>query len=147
MARETPLVYGVKEVFVIVGEKAVGVDDQLLLGGEHLHLSLLPIGLGNREFLGLVGLDLVNDVILAVKIDAEADAVFANTPYPNLSVPALYAKRVKDAMLIGGTRRRVLVAEIVLGEAELNAPPLGEGVGLPIAHDRGRITCSQPTGT
>ena len=139
MARETPLVYGVKEVLVIVGEKSVGVDDQLLLGGEHLHLSLLPIGLGNCELLGLVGLDLVNDVILAIKIDAEADAVFADPPYPNLSVPPLHAEGVKDAVLIGGTRRRVLVAEAALGKTELDVPPIGEGLGLPIAHHRGRV--------
>lgn len=47
MARQTVLVDGVKKVFVIVGQEAVGVDDKLLLARKHLHLRLLPIGLGD----------------------------------------------------------------------------------------------------
>lgn len=86
----------------------------------------------------------MNDLVLAVEIDAEADAVFADPPYPNLSVPALYTKRVKDAMLIGGTRRCVLVAEAALGKAELDVPPIGEGLGLPIAHHGCGVRSSEP---
>ena len=115
MARETLLVNGVKEIFVIVGEKTVGIDYQLFPRGEHLHLRLLPIGLGNREFFGLVGLDLMNDVILSVKIDAEADAVLADPSNPNLSVAVFDPEAVEDTMLIGGTGGGVLVTEVVLG--------------------------------
>ena len=134
----------VEKVVVVLGKKPVGVDHQLLSRSVHLHLSLLQIGLCDREPLAFVGLYLVDDIVLPVEIHAESDAVLADPPNPNLTVSLLDPEVVEDTMLIGGTRRRVLVPEVVLGETQLHAPPLGEGVGLPIPHDGGRITRSDP---
>lgn len=136
MARETALVNGVEKVVVIRGEEAVGVDHNPLAGGKRLNLRLHPVGLGNREGLALVGLHLMDDIILPVEVHTEADAVLPDPTDADLTVPPLDPKEIEDPMLIGRSRRRVLVTEIALSNAELDVPPVGKGLGLPIAHHR-----------
>ena len=147
MPSESPWVDGVEEVFIVSVKKAVGVDDEPLPGCEHLHLSLHPICFGYRELLALVGLYFVDDIVLSVKVHSQTDAMSVPLLHPNLSVSVLDAKEVEDAMLIGRACCRVLVGEVPLGDAELDVPPFGEGVGLPISHDGCRIgsTSTKPT--
>jgi hypothetical protein len=86
----------------------------------------------------------VNDVILAVKVNAEADAVFSDPTDANLTVSAFDSEKVENPMLVGGSCRCVLIAEVPFGNAELDIPPPGEGVGVPVSHDGCRIRSSEP---
>lgn len=81
----------------------------------------------------------MDDVILAVKIHTEADAVFSDPTDADLTVSAFDAEEIEDAMLVCRPRRRVLVTEVPFGNAELDIPPPGEGVGVPVSHDHGTI--------
>lgn len=139
MARQAALVDGVEKIVVIVRQEVVGVDNKLLFACKHLHLSLHPVGFGYRELLAFVCLDLMDDVILPVKIHAEADSLAFPTLQAYLPVPSLNAQIIENTMLIGGPCRRVLVTEVPLGNAELDIPPPGKGVGVPVSHDHGTI--------
>lgn len=146
MARETALVNGVKEIVVILGEHTIGVDHKLLTRCVHLYLCLLPVSFGHREPLAFVSLDLVDDVVLAVEVDTEADTVLPDPANADLSIPPANPEEIKNAVLVGRPRRRVLIAEIALGDPQFNVPPLGEGIGLPISHHYRGIGGTQPPG-
>lgn len=135
----------VKEVFVVFRKHPIRLYNEHLARGVHFHLSLLPIGFRDGKFNALVGLNLVDYIVLSVKVDSESYLVLTHFLNFNLSVTPLDAEVVKDAMLIRRTCGGVLIGEVVLGDSELHVPPLCKGVGFPIAHNGCRIARSHPT--
>jgi hypothetical protein len=114
MSPETSRINVTKEIVVVSLIKPVGFDYKPLSGGIHFHLSLLPICLGYGEFRALVRLNLVNNVVLTVKINSEPYTVFPDLLYSYLTVTSFDAKVVKYLVLICRPRRRVLILKIVL---------------------------------
>ena len=145
MPSESRRINVVEKVFVVFGKHSVRLDNELLAGGVHLDLCLLPIRLADSKPRALVRLDFVNDVVLAVEVDSESHPILSNLFNSYLTVAPLDAEMVKDTMLIRRSRRRVLICEVILGKTELHVPPLGEGVRIPIAHHSRRIARAEPT--
>ena len=124
----------IEKVFIIRFLHSVSLNHKLFARSIHLNLCLHPVCLRDGKSITLMGFDLVNDVVLTVKIHAKPNTILANASDSNLTVPADDAEKVKDSMLVGRACSRVLVGEVPLGDAEFDVPPLGEGVGLPISH-------------
>ncbi len=109
MPSEPPRIYVIEEILIIRRKHSIRFYNELLAGGIHLNLRLLPISLGDGEFRALVRLDLVNDIILAVEVNSQPHAILADLLYPYLSVAPLNAEMIKNTMLIRRSRGGVWI--------------------------------------
>lgn len=109
MSPETCRIDFIEEIIVILGEHPVRLYNELLARRIHLNLRLLPISLRDREFLALVGLDLVDHIVLAVEVYSKPHTVFADALDPYLTVTTLDSEIIENSMLVSRTRRRVLI--------------------------------------